>query len=194
MAPFKSRNLLLLLAVMVAASLAAIVLLRYRPAAEIQEVAKVLPAGVDVALQDINYTHSEGGVARWRLVAKQVEHRADEKFTALNDLLVTFYDVKGVEQGTLKARNGRVDADYSVIEVRDQVEVVSRSGYTLLTDHLVYRQKDRHIQTDAPVRLLAAGLQLDGVGLDMDLDTRRLRIPAKVHAVVQPGQHKKGSS
>lgn len=194
MALLKSRNLLLLLAIILAGSLAAIALMRHRPAAEVVEVAKTLPAGVDVALQDINYTHTEGGVARWRLVAKQVEHRAAEKFTALSDLTVTFYDVKGAEQGTLKARSGRVDADYSVIEVRDQVEVVSASGYTLLTEHLIYRQKDRNIHTDAPVRLMSAGLQLDGVGLDMDLGTKRLRIPAKVHAVVRPGQAKKGSS
>ena len=78
--------------------------------------------------------------------------------------------------------------------MRNEVEVVSRSGYTLTTDHLVYRQKDRSLYTEAPVRLVSAGLQLDGVGMEMDLDARRVVIPARVRAVVQPDQRKKGSS
>lgn len=190
---FKARNFLLLLALLLAGVLAAIVLMRYRSPVELAEVAKVLPTGVDVALQDINYTHTEGGVARWRLVAKQVEHRAAEKFTALRDLQVTFYDVKGAEQGTLTALNGQVNADYSVVEVRDKVEIVS-SGYTLQTDHLTYRQQDRSISTDAPVRLVSADLKLDGVGLNLNLDTKRLRIPARVHVVIQPDHRKKKGS
>ncbi|MHB8707292.1 MAG: LPS export ABC transporter periplasmic protein LptC [Desulfuromonadales bacterium] len=191
---FKPRNLLLLLALVLAGALAAIVLMRYRPPVELAEVAKVLPTGVDVALQDINYTHTEGGVARWRLVAKQVEHRAEEKLTTVSDLHLTFYDLKGVEQGTLQARNGQVNADFSVVEVRDAVEVVSSNGYTLQTDHLTYRQKDWSLQTDAPVRLTSAGLELDGVGMVLNIDTHKLLIPARVRAIVQPDQLKRKTS
>lgn len=191
---FKPRNLLLLLALLLAGILAAVVLKRYRAPAEVAEAVKALPTGVDVALQDINYTHTEGGVARWRLAAKQVEHRAAEKVTALSDLSVTFYDPAGIEQGTLAARNGRVNADFTVIEVHDAVSIVSRSGYTLQTDRLTYRQQDRSIRTDSPVRLTSAGLRLDGIGLHLDLDTQRLRIPAGVHAVLEPGQGKREKS
>lgn len=193
MTPFSPRNLLLLSALLLAGVLAAIVLIRYRPPSALEEMAKVLPTGVDMALQDINYTHTEGGVARWRLVAKQVEHRAADKFTALSDLQVTFYDVKGIEQGSLKARNGQVNADFSIIEVRDGVEVATVRGYTLQTDHLTYRQEDRSIRTDAPIKLVSAGLKLDGVGMDMNLESKRLRIPSRVHAVVHPDKRKKES-
>lgn len=193
MTPFSPRNLLLLLALLLAVGLAAIVLIRYRPPSELEEMAKVLPTGVDMALQDINYTHTEEGVARWRLVAKQVEHRAADKFTTLSDLQVTFYDVKGVEQGSLKASNGQVNSDFSIIEVRDGVEVATVKGYTLQTDHLTYRQEDRSIRTDAPVKLVSAGLKLDGVGMDINLESKRLRIPSRVHAVVQPDNRKKES-
>mgnify|MGYP001403012934 CR=1 FL=1 len=183
---FKPRNLLLLLALLLAGGLAAIVAARYRPAVEVIEVARSLPAGVDVALQDINYTHTEGGVARWRLVSRQVEHRTDEKVTALSDLHLTFFDRSGVEQGTLRARNGQVNADFSVVEVRDDVEVVNVSGYTLRTTQLTYRQQEHSIRTDAPVTLTAAGLSLEGVGMVADLETNRIRILGKVHALVEP--------
>jgi LPS export ABC transporter protein LptC len=181
----RPRNLLLLLALLLAGVLATIVMLRYRPSVEVKELAKALPTGVDVALQDIDYTHTEGGVARWRLMAKQVEHRAAEKFTVVSEPRLTFFAVDGTEQGTLNARTGKVDADFSVVEVQGEVEIVSQSGYTLQTDHLTYRQQDRMIHTDAPVRLTSAKLRLDGVGLDLNLDTQRLWISAKVRALVQ---------
>jgi LPS export ABC transporter protein LptC len=182
----KSRHLLLLLALVLAGVLVTIVALRYRPRLDTAEMIKALPQGVELALQDINYTHTEGGVARWRLVAKQVEHRPAEQTIAVNDLQLTFFDAKGLEQGTLTARTGRVDRDFSWVEVRDEVTIVSRSGYTLQTDHLTYRQDERSVRTEAPVRLTAKGLQLDGTGLHLDLETRRLRVPAAVHAVLQP--------
>jgi len=66
--------------------------------------------------------------------------------------------------------------------VEGEVEVVSRSGYTLRTDRLAYHQADRTIRTEAPVRLTSARLELDGVGLNLDLGSRRLRVLSRVHA------------
>lgn len=194
MALLRLRNLLLLLALLVAGVLAAIVWQRYRPAVELVEVVKSLPTGVDVALQEINYTHTEGGVARWRLVAKQVEHRASEKLTALSALELTFYDVKGVEQGTLKARNGQVDANYSEVKVHDEVEIVSASGYTVKTAALTYSQNDRRIRTDAPVTIISGEMRIDGTGLQLDLETRRLLIFGRVHALIAPQGMKREKS
>lgn len=182
MALIRPRHLLLLLAILLACALAIIVATRYRPAAELREVAKALPAGVDAALQDIDYTHSEGGITRWRLMARQVEHRTSAQGTAVGDLRLTFYAVDGTEQGAIKASNGKIDADFAVIEVNGDVEIVSRRGFTLKTDHLTFRQQDRSLRSDAPVKLVAAGLQLDGKGLVLDLDRQHLRILAKVRA------------
>jgi LPS export ABC transporter protein LptC len=183
---FKARNLLLLLALLLAVALAAIIMVRYRPPVEIAEVTKALPEGVKLALQDIDYTHTEGGVARWRLVAKQAAHHGDNKEMAISDLRLTFFDEQGIEQGTLQARNGRVSDDFTVVEVQDNVEIVSQSGYTLRTEHLVYDHAERLIRTDAAVHLKSKALQLDGVGLDLDLATRHLRVRSRVHATLQP--------
>jgi LPS export ABC transporter protein LptC len=191
---FKPRHLLLLLALLLAGALAIIVALRYRPSLELAEVVKSLPSGVDLALQDINYTHSEAGVARWRLVAKQVQHRSEQQGMVVADLQLTFFDPEGIEQGKLTARNGLVNADFSVVEVRGEVQIVSRNGYTLQTDHLIYHQEDRSIRTDAPVRLVSTMIQLDGIGLTVDLATQRLQVHNKVRAVVQAQPKKRESS
>jgi LPS export ABC transporter protein LptC len=186
MSLYRPRNLLLLFALTIVVLLGAIVIWRYRPSTDLAELAKTLPQGVDLALEQINYTHAEGGVARWRLVAARVEHHSAEQVTALRDLQLTYFDANGDEQGTLTARNGQADADFAVIEVRDEVEVISRSGYTLQSERLTYHQADRSIRTDAPVRLTAAGLSLDGVGLHLDLASQRLRVLSAVRAELHP--------
>jgi LPS export ABC transporter protein LptC len=188
MSLYRPRNLLLLLALTIAVMLAAMVMLRYRPPADVAELARALPKGVGLALEQINYTHAEGGVARWRLVAARVEHHSAEQVTALRDLQLTYFDANGVEQGTLTARNGRADAAFTVIEVRDEVEIISRSGYTLQSEQLTYHQADRSLRTDAPVRLTAAGLRLDGVGLYLDLASQRLQVLSAVRAELHPKQ------
>jgi LPS export ABC transporter protein LptC len=191
---FRPRNLLLLLALILLGVLAAIVMLRYRPAVEIAELVKTLPSGVDVALQDIRYSHTEGGVERWRLVAGRIERLSAEKVTSVRDLEFIFFDDKGLEQGVLKARNGQVNADFSVIEVHDHVEIAGRGGYTLRTDHLTYRQEDRSIRTDAPVNLTTDKLTLEGVGMHLDLKTQSLRILDKVRATMQTNPEKRKPS
>jgi lipopolysaccharide export system protein LptC len=72
--------------------------------------------------------------------------------------------------------------------------VVSRDGYTLQTNHLTYRQEDRSIRTDAPVRLVSARMQLDGVGLTLDLAKQRLQVHDKIRAVVLAQPSKRESS
>lgn len=185
MALLRPRNLLLLLALLLLGALAAIVAYRYRPPAKVAELVKALPSGVDLALQEIRYSHTEGGIERWRLVAGRVEHLSAEKQTAIRNLELRFFDASGAEQGVLKAVNGQVNADFSVIEVRDQVEFVIRDGYHLQTTNLTYTQQDRSIRTDAPVMMAGKALELKGVGLHLDFGTRRLKILDRVRATIQ---------
>jgi LPS export ABC transporter protein LptC len=180
---FKLRHLLLLSAVVVFAVLAAVVLYRYERPLKVPVTMPALPPGIDLALQAIRYTHTDGGVARWRLVADRAEHQADAKLMLVSNLELTFFDEQGVEQLTLKARNGRVSSDYSAIEVHDDVELQHSNGYTLRTTSLSYRQADGLIRTDAPVELHGEGVFMQGVGLRVDLAGRRLQIPAQVRAV-----------
>lgn len=183
----KARNLLLLSALLFAGILVVVVVVRYRPAPDLADVVKALPTGVDLALQQINYTHSEQGTPRWRLVAARVEHLAAEQMIAVKDLQLTFFAADGREKVTLTARHGRVNSDFRVIEVQDEVKIVSHNhGYELHTDSLTYRQEERSLVTDAPVKLASDGLQLDGVGMHLDLKAGRLHIRSAVHAVFQP--------
>lgn len=185
MIPFKTRHLLLVTAALLFAACVLVVALRYRRIPDAAELVKTLPSGVEVALKEVDYTHTVGGVARWRLAAREVEHRSEDKAIVVAQPHMTFFDEQGVEQGTLTAERGRVEGDYSVVRVEGAVTVVSRGGYTLSTDALTYRQADHRLSSTSPVTLTSAGMRLEGSGLELDLATRRLFIPGRVHAVTQ---------
>ena len=181
---FKLRHLLLLLAIGLAVMLVTVVVRRYQPPVTVTVSKAALPAGVDLALDKVDYTHTEGGVARWRLVASRAEHQAESKFMLVKNLALTFFDEKGVEQMTLKALNGQINSSYSAIEVHDEVEVSHRDGYTLRTKSLRFNQGDGLIRTDDPIRLVGRDLTMDGVGLRIDIAKGRLHIPAGVRVLL----------
>ena len=183
---FRFRNLLLLLAIGLAVVLAAVVMSRYRSPVivAVPVVAPALPPGIDLALQQIDYTHTEGGTARWRLVASRAEHQAESKLMMVKDLDLTFFEAGGGEQINVKALHGQINSDYSAVEVRDDVVLTHRNGYTLRTSYLHYSQADGMIRTDAPIHLTGQDVTLDGVGLRVDLSRRQLHVLGNVHAVL----------
>ena len=108
MSYFKPRNLLLVLALGLALILVVVIALRFRPESQLQALVKALPEGVDVSLQDIDYTHIEEGRARWRLVAQQAERNSASGVLGLINPELKFFDDQGEPKGALSAGKGDV--------------------------------------------------------------------------------------
>ena len=186
MSYFKPRNLLLVLALGLALVLLAVISLRYRAESQLQSLVEVLPKGIDVALQDIDYTHIEDGSARWRLVAQQVERQSASGILGLVGPQLSFYDEQGESKGFLQAGKGEVSDDYQQVRLRDDVVLKSSAGYTLYTDSLDYDHATQMATTDAHVRMVAEGMDLEGNGLVFYLQQERLLLNADVKAAFEP--------
>jgi len=190
MSNFKPRNLFLVLALVLALVLLAVIAWRYRPEAHLQTLVKALPEGVDVSLQDIDYTHVEAGRANWRLVAQQIERQAGTAILTISNPQVTFFAVNGEVDGTLQAAHGEVSEDYQRVVLDKDVVLQNASGYTLYTDHLVYDAGSQAATTDDPVRLQSERVTLTGRGLEYHLDTKKFRLNADVKGVLKPAPRK----
>ena len=70
------------------------------------EIVEALPSEVELALQDVDYMHSEAGVARWRLEAKRAARLVTEGRLAVENIALTFYDEQGVQQTVVHADEG----------------------------------------------------------------------------------------
>ena len=180
MSYFKPRNLLLVLALGLALILLVVIVLRFRPESQMQALVKALPEGVDVSLQDIDYTHIEEGRARWHLVAQQAERNSASGVLGLINPELKFFDDQGEPKGALSAGKGDVSDDYQQVRLRDDVVLQNTAGYTLYTDRLDYDHTTQTATTDAHVLLLADGVHLEGTGLVFYLKQQRLKLQADV--------------
>ncbi len=190
MSYFKHRNLLLILALGLALTLLVVIAMRYRPENQLQALVEALPKGVDIALQDIDYTHIEEGKARWHLVAQQVERNSTSGVLELVSPHLNFYDEKGEVQGALQAGKGEVSDDYQQIKLRSDVVLEKSAGYTIYTDRLDYDQATQIATTDARVLLVSDGLRLEGTGMTFYLKTEQLKLHADVTGSLDPKQMK----
>ncbi len=188
MSYFKPRNLLLVLALGLALVLLVVIALRYSPESQLQTIVKALPKGVDVSLQDIDYTHIENGKASWRLVAQQVERRSAEGVLRISIPQLSFYDEQGDLKGSLRADKGEVSDDYQNVRLLGDVVLKNTSNYTLYTDHLDYDHTTQVAATDAHVRLVADGVHLEGTGLVFYLKQERLLLNADVKGSLDSGK------
>ena len=180
MSYFKTRNLLLVLAVCLALFLAVVIALRFHPEDSLPAVVKALPEGVDVSLRDIDYTQVEEGHARWRLVAQQAERQSASGLMVLDSPSLSFYDEKGGVESSVEAERGEVSDDYQKVGLHGDVVLKNSGGYTVYTDQLDYDHAQQVVTTAAHVRLVADGVSLEGSGLVLDLKQERMRLNADV--------------
>lgn len=188
MSYFKPRNLLLVLALGLALTLLSVIVLRYRPESQLQTIVKALPEGIDVSLEDIDYTHIEKGLARWRLVSPQVERLSESGALGLSLPQLSFYDEQGEPLGSLQAGRGEVSNDYQQIKLRDDVILNYASGYTLYTEYLDYDHATQMASTDAKVRLVAEGMHLEGKGMTFNSKKSILKVNSGIKGSLDPKQ------
>lgn len=186
-----SRHLLGILILVLSALLAAAVVRNYRgPAAE--EVLEALPRNVDLSLREVHYTETREGVRRWTLIADSAAHSAGAGVTHIENVRMTFYDVQGAGDLTLDAREGTLMTETRQVEVSGDVVVRSPRGYTLYTDRLHYTESDRRIRTEAPVRIVSQAMEMNGRGMELDVEKQTFVLLAGVKARWTAEGKKKG--
>jgi LPS export ABC transporter protein LptC len=147
------------------------------------EVKKDANTSADLTLEDIHYVETKGKRKEWELKAKSGQHFREADYTTLDDLAVTFY----AEDGriiTLKGDKGSMK-EKKEIKVWGNVVVTSSDGYRVATNSLRYDSERKQITTADPVILDGKGVEVRGVGLVVDLKTKKVSILRKVQTVIK---------
>ncbi len=164
------RNLLAA-AILVFAGILIVVAVRSFQGGRPEEILEHLPRNVDVALQQIHYTETRDGVRHWTLIADSAAHSVVE---GLGDVVMT-------------ARSGRFDVSERVLEAAGDVVVRSPEGYAFHTETARYRDADRTIRTEAPVRIVSDTMEVKGRGMRYSLEDQTLTILSEVVAHLENG-------
>lgn len=180
----KRRNLILILAGVLAFFLAATIVVRYRSLSGIVTRIENLPAEVELALQDVDYSHSEAGVVRLRLQAERVERSAAQGQVGVRNLKLYFFDETGNPQALLQADLGEADREFEEVRASGNVLVESERGYRLTTEELVFSQPEKKIRTTAPVMLEFENMSVEGNALLLDLESQTMTVYNGVKAIL----------
>ncbi|MCJ7663873.1 MAG: LPS export ABC transporter periplasmic protein LptC [Desulfobacterales bacterium] len=149
----------------------------------IPEVKKEADKSADLTLEDIHYVETKGKKKEWELRAKSGQHFREADYTTLEDLAVTFYGEDG-RIITMKGNKGSMK-ERKEIKVWGDVVITSSDGYQVATNSLRYDGDKQQITTEDPVMLEGKGVQVKGVGLMVDLKTKKISILRKVQTVIK---------
>lgn len=177
---FNVRNLLALAIVAIAVTLTFAVVRNFKGGAP-EELIESLPRNVDLSLEKINYTETREGKRHWTLVADSAAHTVANGITLIENIHMTFYD-EDMGDVILTAENGEMKADSREVAVRGNVVVRNPQGYSLYTESLLYREAERMISTEEPVRMVSEKMEVTGVGMRLDVQDHSLVLLSDIQA------------
>lgn len=154
------------------------------------------PAKSDVAadlkLDRVHYTETREGMKEWELEAASAVYYREQNTLALEKVRAIFYG-KDQETYVLVGEKGRYNTQTKVIEVYDGVKVDSSLGYQLRTQGLRYQADLRELSTSDPVEMKGPDMQVEGVGMVVELNRKCLRIFGGVTTTLSSWEWKKPS-
>ena len=138
-------------------------------------------------LRDIHYTQDyPEGNAKWTLDAEEVSFSKDKQF-------MTFYnfhlklDTKDRPSIELKGQRGKYDRNTGVINLWGALRGRTNDGYRIITDHLIYKNKEGYLSSEAPVKIIGPFFSVEGLGFDFYIEKRSLRIKTQVTTSIEKG-------
>ena len=142
----------------------------------------------DAKLSEFVFTQSKGELVQWQVQAKQARVFEQEKRAVLHEVALTFYG-DGGERVTVRGEDGAFDTaskDFVLSNRRGPVTVITTSGYTIHTNHLVWTDRSREIQTEDPVRIVGHGMEIRGRGLLGRMESEEFEVLHDVHVDLFP--------
>lgn len=145
------------------------------------EAADPQPSTADLNIKEVEVREESAGGGRWRLLADQASVFDQEGRTALKNVKVYVEDKD--RRWTITGDEGDFFKEKKNLEVRKNVVMVSEDGLRLETTVLRWRAADRHLWTDAPVRIFRDdGTVIDGTSFDTNMDQESTLVKGRVHA------------
>lgn len=142
----------------------------------------------DAKIMEFIFTQSKGDTVQWQVQAKQARLFEQEKRAVLHDVALTFYGAGG-DMVIVHGEEGTLDTttkNFTLANRQTPVVVETKSGYTIYTNHLVWVEETREIQTGDSVRMVGHGLEMRGQGLRGKMESEEFEVLQDVHVDLAP--------
>lgn len=135
-----------------------------------------------MALSKVHQTATKDGTVQWVLDASEAELETATGKMVLQSPKVVFH----LDDGTrvnLTAKEGILHTRSNNIEVRGNV-LVRNDRYTLVTEALAYKHKQRILNADMPVQIIGQEIELRAATMHYDLKTNQTRFNGAVEGIL----------
>lgn len=139
-----------------------------------------------VLLQQVLFEGYTGGARDVQIHGARARIEPTERIAHLERVRIEFRDT---ERGAveIRAESARIDLREDDFVLLGQVEGSMAAGEEFQTSEVRYDASARRLWTDRPVRVRRRNLTLEGDGMEIDVDRRRIRITGGVRTTVGPG-------
>lgn len=121
-------------------------------------------------------TFTEDGKLKAILYSDNIKVIGDKNEKLLENVKIEFFDEQELRTSVLTSLHGKIDDATQDMYAIDSVVAVSDSGVTLITDELIWKNKERKIVTDKFVRIVNKEEIIEGYGFESDQNLRNYTI------------------
>ncbi|HEY6838038.1 MAG TPA: LPS export ABC transporter periplasmic protein LptC [Geobacteraceae bacterium] len=188
--PNKIRQFLALAVILAGGGLVAVIAVKLywgkRPAV----VAKFSPTA-DISLQKLHYTETKKGKKQWDLTADKADYVREKEVTRLTGVRLVVAGTASTGDITLTAERADYHNKSGDVELTGNVRAKSVSGMEFTSNSAAYVAARSMIVTPDHVRFSDGMLSVEGVGMELAIDSRTVRVLHEVTANVTPGKRNK---
>lgn len=183
------RYLRRLLVVFVVVAVAALVVVigRNRVARQSPTIHQsALPQGVDLALQQIHFSETQGATRKWELFAVSAAYDKAADVTRLEKIRFIVSPASALGPLTVTADRGEYHHATKDVRLVGHVRADGDKGFHFETGQVAYRASQSMLTTPDRISLVNGPLRVTGIGLELATETRQARFLQQVTAVIAP--------
>jgi LPS export ABC transporter protein LptC len=138
-------------------------------------------------VKEFHRTKVEDGRKVWEVSGDEAHYLKADREAVIRRPKVVFYNKKGE---TLEARGDEArlffaEREIEKLTLQGDIEV-SFQGFVFHTEEILYMSQSNSVVSPGKVSLKGEGLDLEGIGMEMDLTSEKIRFLQKVRTRIEP--------
>lgn len=154
-------------------------------------IVRTLPQGTDMEMKNLRFTEVSSSRVKWELSADSGRYSKENSIVQVNGVKFILNELPFTGTMTVTANSGEYDQQARKVTLIGNVIASSVKGMTFKTDRILYDSNLRKFTTKEKIFFSDSALTLDGIGLEMLVDTQQVKVLRQVSATITPGKMKK---
>lgn len=149
---------------------------------------KGLIGKADIEMDRFSLKQIRDGLVEWDIKADRAELFEERQEVSLSAIQATLQTAEGLrvsfsgDEGILNTGTH----DFKIKENEGDLNLSMNNGYTIQAPTLVWKDQQREIVSDQPVRIIGQGLRIQGDQLVVKLENQELTVNGDVHVTTEP--------